>query len=381
MLFSYIYFRFAFFILVSLSSLFIAKYFIYRKNSHLSAHLSGFKQTISQVVSKNTRILLLLLLSIFMAEFFMLRLIVNTDVPHHLFKSMQPILNATFAFGSFAVMLIVMGYYFITMREIAQLQTNYFVEKLNTHQHVLEEQVEKEVLKRQEKEHILSHQARLAAMGEMISNITHQWRQPLTAISNIVQEMQDAYKHHELDDKAMQTNTQNIRAQLNLMSHTIDDFRHFFSPSKISTTFYAKDQVKTTLMMLRGMLQKHNISVDLYIDGDIAIKGYANEYNHVLINIFNNARDVFIERSIEAPRLSIHVNDENNHSVVTISDNGGGINDEYLDKIFDPYFTTKDEKHGTGIGLYMCKQIIENNMHGHFSAHNNEDGAVFTITV
>lgn len=381
MIFTYIYSAFVFFILISLLSLFIIKYYIYRKNSHLSAHLSGFTQTLAQVVSKYTRLVLFLLISIFIAEFFMLQLIGNTDLPHNLFKSMQPILNATFTFGSFAVMLILMGYYFITMREITQLQTNYFVEKLNTHQHVLEEQVEKEVSKRQEKEHILSHQARLAAMGEMISNITHQWRQPLTAISNIVQEMQDAYKHHELDDKAMQTNTQNIRTQLNLMSHTIDDFRNFFSPSKISTIFFAKDQVKTTLMMLRGMLQKHNISVDLYIDGDTAIQGYANEYNHVLINIFNNARDVFIERSIETPRLSIHVNDENNRSVVTISDNAGGIPIEYLDKIFDPYFTTKDEKHGTGIGLYMCKQIIENNMHGHFSVHNNEDGAVFTIII
>ena len=301
--------------------------------------------------------------------------------PHDLMKNIQPIQYASLIFGLFALAIILGAYYFITFREISQLQTNYFIDKLNTHHHALEEQVEEEVTKRQEKERILAHQARLATMGEMIANITHQWRQPLTAISNIVQEMQDAYKYNELNEASMQENTRNIRTQLNQMSTTIDDFRNFFSPSKTVTSFYVKDQIKTTLSMLQGMLQKNNISVDLYIDGDTSIEGYVNEYNHVLINIINNARDIFIERAIESPRLLIRVNEDNGHSIVTISDNAGGIPSDVLDKIFNPYFTTKDEKHGTGIGLYMCKQIIENNMHGQITARNNDDGAVFTITI
>ena len=301
--------------------------------------------------------------------------------PNDLMKNIQPIQYASLIFGLFAMVIILVAYYFITFREISQFQTNYFIEKLNTHHQVLEAQVEEEVIKRQEKERILAHQARLATMGEMIANITHQWRQPLTAISNIVQEMQDAYKYNELNEASMQENTRNIRIQLNQMSTTIDDFRNFFSPSKTVTSFYAKDQIKTTLSMLKGMLQKNNISVDLYIDGDTTIKGYANEYNHVLINILNNARDIFIERAIESPRLIIRVNEEESQSIVTISDNAGGIPTDLLDKIFDPYFTTKGEQHGTGIGLYMCKQIIENNMNGQITAHNSDDGAVFTITI
>lgn len=301
--------------------------------------------------------------------------------PQSLLKNIQPIQYATLVFGGFVIVLILGGYYLITTREIARLQTHYFVEKLNTHQHLLEEQVEQEVLKRQEKERILAHQARLAAMGEMISNITHQWRQPLTAISNIVQEMQDAYKFNELDDKAMAENTKSIRTQITLMSTTIDDFRNFFSPSKTVSSFFAKDQIKTTLSMLQGMLQKNNIVVDLYIDGDTKIEGYANEYNHVLINLFNNARDIFLERAIEFPRITIRIDESDGHSIVVFADNAGGIPDEYLDTIFEPYFTTKDDDHGTGIGLYMCKQIIENNMHGILRVTNSEDGAVFTITI
>lgn len=301
--------------------------------------------------------------------------------PMQLLKNIQPIQYATLAFGGFAVLLILGGYYLMTMREIAKMQTGYFVEKLNHHQHMLEEQVEEEVHKRQEKERILAHQARLAAMGEMISNITHQWRQPLTAISNIVQEMQDAFKYNELDAQSMAENTKSIKTQISLMSNTIDDFRNFFSPSKIVSSFYAKDQIKTTLMLLQGMLQKNNIIVDLYIDGDVEIKGYANEYNHVLINLFNNARDIFNERAVESPRITIRIDEAEGHSIVTFSDNGGGVPEKYLDTIFEPYFTTKDEKHGTGIGLYMCKQIIESNMNGHLSVTNDEDGAVFTITI
>lgn len=301
--------------------------------------------------------------------------------PQSLLKNIQPVQYAALGFGGFVIVLILGGFYLITTREIARLQTHYFVEKLNNHQHLLEEQVEQEVLKRQEKERILAHQARLAAMGEMISNITHQWRQPLTAISNIVQEMQDAYKFHELDDKAMADNTKSIRMQIALMSTTIDDFRNFFSPSKTVSSFFAKDQIKTTLSMLQGMLQKNNIVVDLYIDGDTKIEGYANEYNHVLINLFNNARDIFLERAIEFPRITIRIDEADGHSIVIFADNGGGIPDEYLDTIFEPYFTTKDTDHGTGIGLYMCKQIIENNMNGTLQVTNSEDGAVFTITI
>ncbi len=384
-----IYSEFFVFVSISLLALAATRYTIYRKNTHLTK-LAGFEKLLSKLLSRYTLLLLLIQFFIFMIEILMLYIVSvayqnltshYSDSSALLIQHMDPIYTATFIFGSFAVILTLIGYYIITMRDIARLQTNYFVEKLNLHQNHLEEQIEQEVTKRQDQERILSHQARLAAMGEMISNITHQWRQPLTAISNIVQEMQDAFKFNELDEASMEENTRNIRTQLHQMSTTIDDFRNFFSPSKTVSSFYAKDQIKTTLTMLKGMLQKNNITVDLYIDGDVKIEGYANEYNHVLINLFNNARDIFIERSIEFPRITIRIDERAGHSIVTFADNAGGIPSDILDKIFDPYFTTKGEKHGTGIGLYMCKQIIENNMHGTLTAHNTNDGAVFTITI
>ncbi|MDD2781741.1 HAMP domain-containing sensor histidine kinase [Sulfuricurvum sp.] len=388
--FSTIYIDFTLFVFITFVTLGMVRYYINYKNTHLTHHLSGFKPMLSKLLTKYTIWLLLLLFFIFIILLVMLYIIAyaQQNLAVHFIhtssiiaKSIHPIYTATFIFASFATLLTFLGYYFITIRDIARLQTNYFVDKLNLHQNQLEEQIESEVIKRQEQERMLGHQARLAAMGEMISNITHQWRQPLTAISNIVQETQDAFKYNELNEASMQENTRNIRTQLNQMSNTIDDFRNFFSPSKTISSFYAKDQIKTTLSMLQGMLQKNNITVDLYIDGDTKIQGYANEYNHVLINLFNNARDILLERAIESPRITIRIDESNGHSVVIFADNGGGIPVEIADKIFNPYFTTKGEIHGTGIGLYMCKQIIENNMHGNIRVHNNEDGAVFTITI
>lgn len=384
-----IYSEFFLFVVLSLLGVLATRYIIYRKNAHLT-QLSGFEKIFTKLLSRYTLFLLVIVFFIFIFEILMLYIVAvshqnlsthYSDSISFLVQNMNPIYTTTFVFGSFAVILTLTGYYVISMRDIARLQTNYFIDKLNLHQNHLEEQIEEEVTKRQEQERMLSHQARLAAMGEMISNITHQWRQPLTAISNIVQEMQDAFKYNELDEASMEENTRNIRTQLHLMSTTIDDFRNFFSPSKAVSSFYAKDQIKTTLTMLQGMLQKNNITVDLYIDGDVKIEGYANEYNHVLINLFNNARDILIERSIEFPRITIRIDEREGHSIVTFADNAGGIPPEILGKIFDPYFTTKGEKHGTGIGLYMCKQIIENNMHGTLIARNTDEGAVFTITI
>lgn len=387
--FYHIYSEFFIFVTISLLALVGTRYTIYRKNAHLT-QLIGFEKILTRLLSKYTLFLLIIIFVIFIFEILMLYIVAiahqnlsthYSDSISFLVQNMNPIYTTTFVFGGFAVVLTLTGYYVISIRDIAQLQTNFFVDKLNLHQRHLEEQIDQEVYKRQEQERMLSHQARLAAMGEMISNITHQWRQPLTAISNTVQEMQDAFKYNELDETSMEQNTRAIRTQLHQMSTTIDDFRNFFSPSKTVSSFYAKDQIKTTLTMLQGMLQKNNITVDLYIDGDVKIKGYANEYNHVLINLFNNARDILLERSIESPRISIRIDESGGHSIVTFSDNGGGIPLDILDQIFDPYFTTKGEKHGTGIGLYMCKQIIENNMHGTLNAHNSDEGAVFTITI
>lgn len=308
--------------------------------------------------------------------------------PEMLKQTIAPTQYATLSFGLFFMLLILGGYYLLTQRSLAQFEAEYLVDRLNHKKFLLEEvnstletRIESEVNSRQEKERILSHQARLAAMGEMIANITHQWRQPLAAISNSVQDLTDAYTYGELDEAYLKNSVDDIRLQLKQMSSTIDDFREFFSTCKSKTRFQLAGQVKTTLMMLKGMLQKHNIAVDLYIQANPKIEGYANEYNHVLINIINNARDVFAERNIDHPKLTITIGEEDGRSYVQIADNAGGISVDILDQIFDPYFTTKEHTHGTGIGLYMCRQIVENSLGGTLRVHNSEDGAVFTISV
>lgn len=308
--------------------------------------------------------------------------------PDRVSHDIAPFRHFTLAFGLFFISLLLGSYYFLTLHALRETENEYLLATLNHKQALLEElnstleqRIETEVQNRQEKERILSNQARFAAMGEMIGNITHQWRQPLTAISNAVQDLPDAYAYGELDEVYLLKTVDQIHKQLTQMSSTIDDFRQFFSPSKIKMKFYAANQVKITLMMLQGMLQKHSIAVNLFINGDQEITGYPNEYNHVLINIINNARDVFKENTILNPTISITIDEQNGHSVVHIADNGGGIPSEILEKIFLPYFTTKGEIHGTGIGLYLSKQIIENNMGGTIQAANSDAGAVFTIRI
>jgi signal transduction histidine kinase len=165
------------------------------------------------------------------------------------------------------------------------------------------------------------------------------------------------------------------------MSQTINDFSNYFKPDKEKIMFRAGDAVTKTLTLIEDSFRNREIAIEVEATDDPLINGYPNEFSQVLLNILLNARDAFTERRVREPKVVINTSTENGRAVVTVSDNAGGIPENIIDKIFDPYFTTKGPEHGTGVGLFMSKGIIEKNMGGLLSARNTYNGAEFRIEV
>ncbi|MGD0584401.1 MAG: GAF domain-containing protein [Oryzomonas sp.] len=232
-----------------------------------------------------------------------------------------------------------------------------------------------------EKEQMLIQQSRQAAMGEMIGNIAHQWRQPLNTLGLTVQQLLLFYDMDEFTREFLEKSVGRSMELIQHMSKTIDDFRNYFRPDKEKVEFELSEAVTTTLSLVEDSFKSEHIRIKYIAKSEPVTIGYRNEYAQVVLNILNNARDVFKERNIKDPMVSITVFTENGRAVVTISDNAGGIPEEIIGKIFDPYFTTKGPQAGTGVGLFMSKTIIEKNMGGRLSVRNHGDGAEFRIEV
>jgi signal transduction histidine kinase len=245
----------------------------------------------------------------------------------------------------------------------------------------LEEKVKNEIEKNREKEQLLVQKSKFIALGEMISNIAHQWRQPLSELSSILMFIKFKYSINALDEQTMETKSKEADKVLEYMSHTIDDFRNFFMPKKEKEEFYLLKSVEIVMNIISSALANYNIKISISIDENIKITTYLNEYKQVLLNIINNAKDVLIEKNVENPLIKIHAFEDSNYIVLYIEDNGGGILIEPKGKIFEPYFTTKEDSHGTGIGLYMSKIIVEKNMKGKLRVKNIKDGAQFVIYI
>jgi PAS domain S-box-containing protein len=229
-------------------------------------------------------------------------------------------------------------------------------------------------------ERILAQQSRQAAMGEMIGNIAHQWRQPLNALGLTVQQLSLYYQLGEFNKEVLDNGVRKSMTLIKHMSRTIDDFRDFFSPDKEMAEFKIHSAVAKTMDLVKDSLSERQIAVEIICQDEPTATGYPHEYSQVLLNILINARDAIDTRRPLLPRICIVVGDGTGRSVVTITDNAGGIPPEILDNIFDPYFSTKGVQ-GTGIGLYMSKTIIERNMHGSLSVRNTGDGAEFRIEI
>ncbi|WP_052263413.1 sensor histidine kinase [Geobacter pickeringii] len=232
-----------------------------------------------------------------------------------------------------------------------------------------------------EKERLLMQQGRLAALGEMIGNIAHQWRQPLNTLGLLVQQLPLMQEEGELNGEVLDATVAQAMEVICHMSRTIDDFRHFFRPDKEKVEFPLNQMVARAVALVEDNYREQRIALDVDAAGDPRIIGYPNEYSQVLLNILLNARDAFEASPHDHPRVVIRVGTENGRSVVTITDNAGGIGEAIMPRIFDPYFTTKDQDRGTGVGLFLSKTIIEKNMHGRLTARNTGDGAEFRIEV
>lgn len=261
------------------------------------------------------------------------------------------------------------------LEEIVRARTN----ELHRLNESLEGRVQEEAAKNREKDHLLMRQSRLATLGEMIGNIAHQWRQPLNALGLLLANVRDAQRFGELDQAYVDQSVEKGRGLIEGMSSTIDDFRSLFKPDREKTVFDVAEAVRGALAVVEASFKSANIAVTLETSGNPVCTGFPNEYTHVVLNILGNARDAIRSRGIADGEVHVWVATENRNAVVSIRDNGGGIPVDVIDRIFDPYFTTREN--GTGIGLYMSMMMIEQNMGGTIEARNVVNGAQFRVLV
>ena len=231
------------------------------------------------------------------------------------------------------------------------------------------------------RERLLIQQSRLAAMGEMLANISHQWRQPLNVLGLKVQELGLSYKYGRFSEELLDDNIAKAMEIIQHMSQTINDFQEYLTPNKEKMQFGVDQVIAKTVSLIKDNFKNQNISIDIISAGDPQVSGFPNEYGQVLLNLFMNSRDAFLERGVTDARITVRSWAEDGRAVITVTDNAGGIKEEILDNIFDAYFTTKELGKGTGVGLFMSKNIIEQNMGGRLSVRNVDGGAEFRIEV
>lgn len=228
-------------------------------------------------------------------------------------------------------------------------------------------------------ESMLVQQSKLAKSGEMIGNITHQFRQPLNNLSYILMNIKKRYENQKLDEKYFNKKVSQANEQLQFLSKTIDDFKEFYTPSKQKEEFSVKEAIQNSLTILSADLKKRNIDLvfEFATNDEVKVYGIKNELSQVVLAILSNANDAL--RDIENPFIFLEVKANDAEVIISIKDNAGGIKNKNIDKVFDAYFSTKKE--GSGIGLFLAKQIIEESFEGKLNVHNAKDGAEFTIYI
>jgi len=239
----------------------------------------------------------------------------------------------------------------------------------------LQRKIEEEVQKNRQKDQQMLQQSRLAQMGEMISMIAHQWRQPLSAISSISASLEVQAQLNTLENSTVIELSENISKYSQHLSSTIDDFREFFKSHKEKKETSYTELIESALGIIGISITNKNITLTKELHSTALFFTYPNEIKQVILNLLKNTEDILIEKNIPNPKITIQTYD----NILLVKDNGGGVPEEIIDKIFDPYFSTKTQKDGTGLGLYMSKIIIEKHCGGTLSVSNDEEGAVFKI--
>ena len=252
------------------------------------------------------------------------------------------------------------------------------LEELNS---TLEKRIEEEISKNTKQQIMLMHQSKLVQMGEMIENIAHQWRQPLAQINSSVLLIDMILNKNKFIDNTVENKLEEIESITTYMSKTIDDFKNFFDPNKQKNRFKIKNAIEKSFDILKGLTKLHHIKVIIDIEKDLECDGYLEELQQVILIILNNAIDALIINKISSPEITFKAYTKETEIIISIEDNALGIKDKYLNKIFEPYFTTKLKTQGTGIGLYMAKMIIESGLEGNLSVKNTLNGSCFTIQI
>jgi len=245
----------------------------------------------------------------------------------------------------------------------------------------LNQKVTEEVEKNKHQQIMMFQQSRLAQMGEMLSMIAHQWRQPLSAINATSIAMNISARFEDLGHKEVIDKTDKISEYAQYLSTTIEDFRDFFKEHKATQQLNYEELIKSVLNIVEISITNKDIEIKQDINCTENFETYPNEIKQVVLNLLKNAEDILLEKKIKNPFIKITTYQENNKYILEVNDNGGGVPESIINNIFDPYFSTKLQKDGTGLGLYMSKTIIEEHCKGKLSVSNNQDGAVFKITL
>ncbi len=233
-------------------------------------------------------------------------------------------------------------------------------------------------LKQKKIEAQLTQHAKLASMGEMMGSIAHQWRQPLNALNLNIEMLEEYYEAQMIDEKFIEKFIEKNTNTVQFLSQTISDFSNFFKINKDKEHFSLKESILGTIEIIQIQLSNNNITYQINGD-DIEVFGLVNEFKQVILNLVNNSKDAILQTNNSNGKIDINLYKEHGYAIISVKDNGGGMSETILDRVFEPYFTTKEQGKGIGMGLYISKMIIEDNMNGHLSVKNSEKGAVIKI--
>ncbi len=288
-------------------------------------------------------------------------------------------INLTLIGGMFIITVLVCN--IARHRHFLQKEVNEKTRELEAMNENLQHDLDNKLREIRQKDGMLLEQAKHNSMGEMMGNIAHQWRQPLNALGLILQKIPIFHERGKLDKETLDETVQKGMLLINKMSSTIDDFRYFFQENKESKNFRLIDTIENCRALLSTVLEHEKIKLHIIVDDDIQINGNSNELSQVILNIMNNAKDALIDMSIPDAYITITAHTDDEKVIIEIEDNAGGIPETIINKIFEPYFTTKEEGKGTGIGLFMSKRIIEESMQGRLDISNTQNGAKFSIVL
>ncbi|MFA6195092.1 MAG: PAS domain-containing sensor histidine kinase [Sulfurimonas sp.] len=242
----------------------------------------------------------------------------------------------------------------------------------------LELRVKEEIAKNEEKQRVMFWQSRHASLGQMLANIAHQWRQPLTELNLTLFNIKKAVVNEDKEDVAKLYN--DSKTIIRNMSNTIDDFTNFFKPDKEKYYFNLSNSINESIQILENFLKSEMICVKTDFE-DIKVLGIANELSQVIINLMKNSKDAFVHNAILIREIHIRTYQEKGFGVIEIEDNAGGIKEKDIDRIFEPYFTTKHTSQGTGLGLFMSKMICEQGLNGSIDVKSKKGRTTFSIKI